>query len=68
MEEHAAGLVFVLEHPADVGAAKATGADLIGVLTDAGTRRQRAPNTARALSESQHPAVRYANRRLRPAP
>ena len=68
VEEHAAGLVFVLEHPADVGAAKATGADLIGVLTDAGTRRQRAPNTARALSESQHPAVRYANRRLRPAP
>ncbi len=67
--QHGAGLVFVLEHPADSGAsAGATaeaGADVIGVLTDGGTRRNRSPNTAHALSESQHPAVRYADRRLR---
>ncbi len=60
--QHGAGLVFVLEHPADAGPAAA---DVIGVLTDGGTRRNRSPNTAHALSESQHPAVRYADRRLR---
>jgi len=60
--QHGAGLVFVLEHPADSGPAAA---DVIGVLTDGGTRRNRSPNTAHALSESQHPAVRYADRRLR---
>ncbi len=64
--EHAAGLVFVLEHPADPSAA--VGADVIGVLADGDVRRSRMPNTAHALAESQHPAVRYAGRRMRPAP
>ena len=59
----AAGLVFVLEHPAD--AALGGGADIIGVLTDAGTRRPRMPNTAHALADAQIPATRFAGRRLR---
>ena len=59
--EHACGLSFVLEHPAEVAAA----ADLVGVLTDAGVRRQRAPHVAHALAEVQHPAARLAGRRLR---
>jgi Flp pilus assembly protein TadD len=58
------GLVFALEHPADMAAAIST--DVVGVLTDAGTRRPRAPNPARALSEAQHPGARLAGRRLRP--
>jgi len=40
--------------------------DVIGVLTDAGTRRERAPNPVQALSEAQHPGSRLAGRRLRP--
>jgi len=63
--EQGAGLVFVLEHPSEAGAAVG-GADVIGVLTDAGERRTRAPNPAHALSEAQHPAARLAGRRLRP--
>jgi len=63
--EQGAGLVFVLEHPAEAGAAVG-GADVIGVLTDAGERRTRAPNPAHALSEAQHPGARLAGRRLRP--
>ena len=55
------GLVFVLEHPGDAGPATA---DVIGVLTDAGERRRRMPNAARALSEAQHPVARFAGRRL----
>ncbi len=55
------GLVFVLEHPGDSGPATA---DVIGVLTDAGERRRRMPNAARALSEAQHPVARFAGRRL----
>lgn len=59
-----AGLVFAIEHPAE----SATGitADVIGVLTDAGERRERAPNPAQALTEAQHPGARLAGRRLRP--
>jgi tetratricopeptide (TPR) repeat protein len=72
VERHAAGLVFVLEHAANPAAtgtdARAGGADIIGVLTDAAARRPRMPNTAHALSEAQHPAVRFVGRRLRPAP
>ncbi len=59
--EHAQGLAFVLEHPAEATAA----ADLAGVLTDGGVRRQRAPQVAHALAEAQHPAARFAGRRLR---
>ncbi len=62
-----AGLVFVLEHPAEDVAPAGGGPDVIGVLTDAGQRRMRAPNPAHALSEAQHPAGRLAGRRLRPA-
>src|SRR6266516_1587837 len=53
-----AGLVFVLEHPAEDVAPAGGGPDVIGVLTDAGQRRMRAPNPAHALSEAQHPAAR----------
>src|SRR5207249_800149 len=60
-----AGLVFVLEHAAEM-APGAVGPDVIGVLTDAGQRRMRAPNPAHALSEAQHPGARLAGRRLRP--
>jgi len=58
------GLVLTLEHPAD--AQTAVTADVIGVLTDAGKRLERAPNPVRALSEAQHPGSRLAGRRLRP--
>ncbi|MGH7606370.1 MAG: tetratricopeptide repeat protein [Gemmatimonadales bacterium] len=64
--EHGAGLVFVFEAPAETPAA-AAGADVVGVITDAGQRRSRAPNPAHALSEAQHPAARLTGRRLRPA-
>src|SRR6059036_6195 len=60
VSEHAAGLVFVLEH----SAAPPYGADVIGVLTDDGGRRARGVNVAHALSEAQHPAGRLAGRRL----
>jgi hypothetical protein len=58
-----AGLVFVLEHPAEVPAPD--GADVIGALTDAGHRRPRRIDVAHALSEAQHPAARLAGRRLK---
>jgi len=64
--EQGSGLVFVLEHPAETAGGVA-GPDVIGVLTDAGQRRMRAPNPAHALSEAQHPGARLAGRRLRPA-
>ena len=57
-----AGLVFVLEHPAD--AASTADADVIGVLTDGQRRRPRMPSAAHALAEAQHPGARCANRRL----
>ncbi len=59
--EHAAGLVFVLEHLPEPAV---TGADVIGVLADSTGRRTRRANVAHALSEAQHPAGRLANRRL----
>lgn len=57
------GLVLALEHPAEAQAAGTT--DVIGVLTDAGKRRERAPNPVQAVSEAQHPGARLAGRRLR---
>ncbi len=65
VREHGAGLVLVLEHPSE--AAAGSEADVIGVLTDAGRRRARAPNVAHALAEAQHPGARLAGRRLRGA-
>jgi tetratricopeptide (TPR) repeat protein len=59
--EHASGLVFVLEHPAQ---AAAHSADIVGVLTDAGSRQMRRVNVAHALAEVQHPASRLAGRRV----
>jgi tetratricopeptide (TPR) repeat protein len=63
--QHGSGVVFVLEHPADHAAAEA--ADVIGVLTDGGSRRLRRINVAHALAEAQHPAARHAGRRVTPA-
>ncbi|HLB82697.1 MAG TPA: tetratricopeptide repeat protein [Gemmatimonadales bacterium] len=60
--EHATGLVFVLEQPSDPPGA---GADVIGVLADAGGRRTRQVNAGHALSEALHPAGRLAGRRLK---
>jgi len=60
--EHAQGLAFVLEHPAETPAA----ADLVGVLTDGGVRRSLGAHVAHTLAEAQHPAARLAGRRLRP--
>ncbi len=58
------GLVFALEHPAEIAAGVTT--DVMGVLTDGGTRRERAPNPVQAVTEAQHPGARLAGRRLRP--
>ena len=63
VQAQGAGLVFALDHPADVAGIQA---DVIGVLTDGGERRMRAPNPVHALSEAQHPGARLAGRRLRP--
>src|SRR5881296_916868 len=65
VRQHGCGLTFVLEHPAEDPAE--AGADVIGVLTDAGQRRLRMPNPAHAMSEAQHPAARCAGRRLHAA-
>jgi len=59
------GLVFAMEHPADSAATVST--DVVGVLTDQGARRDRAPNPAQAISEAQRPGARLAGRRLRPS-
>ena len=64
VEEHQSGLAFVLEHPAELPAAPQ--ADVAGVLTDAGQRRERMPNPVQAMTEVQHPAARGAGRRLHP--
>jgi len=64
VSEHASGMVFVLEHPADPLPATAETADVVGVLTDRGARRTRQINVGHALSEAQHPAARLAGRRL----
>jgi len=57
------GLVFALEHPGD---ASLVTTDVIGVLTDAGQRRERAPNPAQAVTDAQNPGARLAGRRLKP--
>jgi len=59
------GLVLALEHPAE--AHPPVTADVIGVLTDAGKRRERAPNPVQAVIEARHPGARLAGRRLRPS-
>jgi tetratricopeptide (TPR) repeat protein len=58
------GLVFALEHPADP---QGVTTDVVGVLTDAGLRRERAPNPVQALADAQHSGARLAGRRLRPS-
>src|SRR5207302_3323074 len=51
--EHAAGLVFVLEQTSEpAGSGGGGGADVIGVLADAGGRRPRQVNAGPALSEA----------------
>jgi Tfp pilus assembly protein PilF len=66
LDQHAAGMAFTLEHPADPGAPLQT--DVTGVLTDGGRRRATAPDAASAVSQAQHPAARAAGRRLSLAP
>ncbi|HEY3220214.1 MAG TPA: tetratricopeptide repeat protein [Gemmatimonadales bacterium] len=58
------GLVFALEHPSE--APTTVTSDVIGVLTDGGQRRERAPNPVQALNEARNPSGRLADRRLRP--
>jgi Flp pilus assembly protein TadD len=58
------GLVFAVEHPAE--SPLAVTSDVIGVLTDAGKRRERAPNPVEAVREARHAGSRLAGRRLRP--
>ena len=58
------GLVFALEQPAD---AQDVTTDVIGVLTDAGLRRERAPNPVQALADARNPGARLAGRRLKPS-
>jgi Flp pilus assembly protein TadD len=65
MANEATGLVLALEHPAE--APPPVAADVIGVLTDAGKRRERAPNPVQAVVEARHPGARLAGRRLRPS-
>ena len=60
------GLVFALEHPSNTQAESVT-TDVVGVLTDAGQRRARAPNPAHALADAQNPGARLAGRRLKPS-
>ncbi len=60
----AIGLVLAIEHPAEAQAAVTT--DVIGVLTDAGQRRERAPNPVQAVSDARQAGARLAGRRLRP--
>lgn len=64
LADQAIGLVLAMEHPAEESVR--TTADVVGVQTDAGKRRERAPNPAQALSEAQSPGSRLASRRLRP--
>jgi len=59
-----AGLVFVLDHPADFPLGG--GADIIGALTHAGARLPRMPNPAHAVADAQIPAARVGGRRLHP--
>lgn len=59
------GLVFAIEHPGDATAAVTS--DVVGVLTDDGKRRERAPNPTQALHDAHHAGARLSGRRLRPA-
>jgi tetratricopeptide (TPR) repeat protein len=63
LADQATGLVLTMEHPAD---ATNTNVDVVGVLTDAGERRARAPSPAQAAADAQHPGARLAGRRLTP--
>jgi Tfp pilus assembly protein PilF len=58
------GIVLTLEHPIE-SAAAGVQADVVGALTDRGTRLDSSPAVAHALAEVQHPASRLAQRRLR---
>jgi tetratricopeptide (TPR) repeat protein len=60
----ATGLVFAVEHPAETQPVVTT--DVAGVLTEGGTRLERAPHPAQAQSEASHASARLAGRRLRP--
>ena len=64
LSDRATGLVLCMEHPVEEWAA--TTVDVAGVLSEAGARRERAPNPTQAMSEAQNPASRLAGRRLRP--
>jgi Flp pilus assembly protein TadD len=64
LTDQATGLVLALEHPAETP--EGTTADVIGVLTDAGKRRERAPNPVQAVNDVGRPGARLAGRRLRP--
>jgi hypothetical protein len=64
LAREATGLAFTLEHPAE--SAGSVQADVIGVLTEAGKRRERAPNPVQAATEAGNPGARLAARRLRP--
>jgi hypothetical protein len=64
LADQSIGLVLTMEHPAEEWAG--TTADVVGVLTGDGRRRERAPNPAQALSDAQNPGSRLAGRRLRP--
>ncbi|MGH7538462.1 MAG: tetratricopeptide repeat protein [Gemmatimonadales bacterium] len=58
-----AGLVFTLEHPVESGV-DGVQADVVGVLTENGTRASAIPGVAHALAAVQHPAARVSGRRL----
>jgi tetratricopeptide (TPR) repeat protein len=58
------GLILAIEHSAEHPEPGTT--DVIGVLTDAGKRRERAPNPVQAMHDAGHPGARLAGRRLRP--
>ena len=64
LADQSTGLVLAMEHPAEEWAG--TTVDVAGVLTDAGNRRERAPNPTQALNDATNPSSRLAGRRLRP--
>ena len=63
LADQSTGLVLTMEHPAEV---TATNVDIVGVLTDNGERRARAPSPAQAAEAAGHPGSRLAGRRLTP--
>jgi Flp pilus assembly protein TadD len=58
------GAVFTLEHPIE-SPARDVLADVVGVLSEGGTRMSAIPGVAHALAEVEHPASRLAHRRVR---